>query len=67
MKKMSCVRLNHEGRKNKSAEGLIQARVIRLRGGLIFFAVGGGGGGGMSGRGWLGLLVMTMRLLLFFR
>ena len=58
---MSCVRLNHEGRKNKSAEGLIQARVIRLRGGLIFLP----SEGGMSGRGWLGLLAMTMRLLLF--
>ena len=52
---MSCVRLNHEGRKNKSAEGLIQARVIRLRGGLIFFAVGGGGGGGNEWKGVAGL------------
>ena len=64
---MSCVRLNHEGRKNKSAEGLIQARVIRLRGGLIFLPSEGVGEGGMSGKGWLGLLAMTMRLLLFFR
>ena len=52
--------LNHETRKKKkngSAAALIQARVIRLRGGLIFCGWKVGGGGGwvqMVGRGWRG-------------